>query len=156
MALVVNRSDLFDMFGAVEAFDVDPRNAKIALTTVQGVFEPPPKDGADNALEAGPRIRAEQEPCADRVRQPCSDLAAKLQLPDARDQSLIVRTTEEVGRSLTVGRTPIGWALPFDASSIPQNAASKSKERPTRAALAVVVLVLCAIRPCARGPRPWQ
>ena len=102
-ALVVNRPDLFDMFGAVEAFDVDPRNAKIALTTVQGVFEPPPKDGADNALEAGPRIRAEQEPCADRVRQPCSDLAAKLQLPDARDQSLIVRTTEEVGRSLTVG-----------------------------------------------------
>ena len=48
MALVVNRPDLFDMFGAVEAFDVDPRNAKIALTTVQGVFEPPLKDGADN------------------------------------------------------------------------------------------------------------
>jgi len=23
------------------------------------------------ALEAGPRIRAEQEPCADRVRRPC-------------------------------------------------------------------------------------
>ena len=45
---MVNRPDLFEMFGAVEAFDVDPRNAKIALTTVQGVFEPPLKDGADN------------------------------------------------------------------------------------------------------------
>lgn len=48
MALVVNRPDLFDMFGAIDAFDVDPQNAKIALTTAQGVFEPPLKDGADN------------------------------------------------------------------------------------------------------------
>lgn len=48
MALVVNRPDLFDMFGAIDAFDVDPTNAKIALTTAQGVFEPPLKDGADN------------------------------------------------------------------------------------------------------------
>lgn len=48
MALVVNRPDLFDMFGAVEAFDVDPGNAKIALTTVQGVFEPSIVDGEDN------------------------------------------------------------------------------------------------------------
>ncbi len=48
MALVVNQPDLFGMFGAIDAFDVDPRNAKIALTTAQGVFEPPLKDGADN------------------------------------------------------------------------------------------------------------
>jgi peptidoglycan hydrolase-like protein with peptidoglycan-binding domain len=48
MALVVNRPDLFDMLGAIDAFDVDPGNAKIALTTVQGVFEPPLKDGEDN------------------------------------------------------------------------------------------------------------
>ncbi len=48
MALVVNQPDLFDMFGAIDAFDVDPQNAKIALTTAQGVFEPPLKDGADN------------------------------------------------------------------------------------------------------------
>ena len=48
MALVVNRPDLFNMLGAIEAFDVDPANAKIALTTVQGVFEPPLKDGVDN------------------------------------------------------------------------------------------------------------
>jgi peptidoglycan hydrolase-like protein with peptidoglycan-binding domain len=48
MSLVVNRPELFDMFGAIDAFDVDPNNAKIALTTVQGAFEPPLKDGADN------------------------------------------------------------------------------------------------------------
>ncbi len=48
MALVVNQPDLFNMFGAIDAFDVDPGNAKIALTTGQGVFEPPLKDGADN------------------------------------------------------------------------------------------------------------
>lgn len=48
MALVVNQPDLFGMFGAIDAFDVDPKNAKIALTTVQGVFEPPLKDGEDN------------------------------------------------------------------------------------------------------------
>ena len=48
MALVVNQPDLFNMFGAIEAFDVDPTNAKIALTTTKGVFEPPLKDGADN------------------------------------------------------------------------------------------------------------
>lgn len=48
MALVVNRPDLFDMFGAIDAFDVDPNNAKIALTNVQGVFEPPLKNGEDN------------------------------------------------------------------------------------------------------------
>ena len=48
MALVVNQPDLFGMFGAIDAFDVDPKNAKIALTTTQGVFEPPLKDGEDN------------------------------------------------------------------------------------------------------------
>jgi len=48
MALVVNQPDLFNMFGAIEAFDVDPGNAKIALTTVQGVFEPLLKNGVDN------------------------------------------------------------------------------------------------------------
>src|SRR5262249_12446136 len=48
MALVINQPDLFNMFGAIDAFDVDPTNAKIALTTTQGVFEPPLKDGADN------------------------------------------------------------------------------------------------------------
>jgi peptidoglycan hydrolase-like protein with peptidoglycan-binding domain len=48
IALVVNQPDLFNMFGAIEAFDVDPKNAKIALTTAQGVFQPPLKDGADN------------------------------------------------------------------------------------------------------------
>ena len=41
---MVNQPDLFGMFGAIDAFDVDPRNAKIALTTAQGVFEPPLKD----------------------------------------------------------------------------------------------------------------
>ena len=48
MALVVNQPDLFGMFGAIDAFDVDRGNAKIALTTVQGVFEPPLKNGEDN------------------------------------------------------------------------------------------------------------
>lgn len=48
MAFVVNQPELFNMFGAIEAFDVDPTNAKIALTTTQGVFEPPLIDGADN------------------------------------------------------------------------------------------------------------
>lgn len=48
MALVINQPDLFNMFGAIDAFDVDPSNAKIALTTTQGVFEPPIQDGADN------------------------------------------------------------------------------------------------------------
>ena len=48
MALVINQPDLFNMFGAIDAFDVDPSNAKIALTTTQGVFEPPLKDGGDN------------------------------------------------------------------------------------------------------------
>lgn len=48
MALVINQPDLFNMFGAIDAFDVDPTNAKIALTTTQGVFEPAIKDGADN------------------------------------------------------------------------------------------------------------
>jgi peptidoglycan hydrolase-like protein with peptidoglycan-binding domain len=48
MALVINRPDLFTMFGAIDAFDVDPANGKIALTSGQGVFEPPLKDGADN------------------------------------------------------------------------------------------------------------
>ena len=45
---MVNQPELFNMFGAIDAFDVDPANAKIALTTVQGAFEPPLKDGADN------------------------------------------------------------------------------------------------------------
>jgi hypothetical protein len=36
------------MFGAIEAFDVDRGNAKIALTTGQGVFEPPVVEGEDN------------------------------------------------------------------------------------------------------------
>jgi peptidoglycan hydrolase-like protein with peptidoglycan-binding domain len=48
MALVLNRPDLFNMFGAIDAFDVDPNNAKIALTNAQGVFEPALKDGAPN------------------------------------------------------------------------------------------------------------
>ena len=48
MALVVNQPDLFGMFGAIDAFDVDPGNAKIALTSGQGVFEPALKNGADN------------------------------------------------------------------------------------------------------------
>ena len=48
MALVVNQPELFNMFGAIDAFDVDPTNARIALTTTQGVFEPPLRDGADN------------------------------------------------------------------------------------------------------------
>ena len=48
MAFVVNQPELFNMFGAIDAFDVDPTNAKIALTTTQGAFEPPLKDGADN------------------------------------------------------------------------------------------------------------
>lgn len=48
MAFVVNQPELFNMFGAIDAFDVDPRNAKIALTTTQGVFEPPVVNGADN------------------------------------------------------------------------------------------------------------
>jgi peptidoglycan hydrolase-like protein with peptidoglycan-binding domain len=48
MSLVVNQPDLFGMFGAIEAFDVDRANPKIALTTVKGVFEPPLKDGGDN------------------------------------------------------------------------------------------------------------
>jgi peptidoglycan hydrolase-like protein with peptidoglycan-binding domain len=48
MALVVNQPELFGMFGAIDAFDVDPSNAKIALTRIQGVFDPPLKDGADN------------------------------------------------------------------------------------------------------------
>src|SRR5262249_56853980 len=33
MALVVQQPNLFGMFGAIDAFDVDPGNAKIALTT---------------------------------------------------------------------------------------------------------------------------
>ena len=48
MSLVINRPDLFEMFGAIDAFDVDPGNAKIALTNAQGVFEPAIKDGAPN------------------------------------------------------------------------------------------------------------
>ncbi len=49
MALVVNRPDLFNMIGAIDAFDVDPSNAKIALTNAQGVFEPAlNEDGAPN------------------------------------------------------------------------------------------------------------
>lgn len=48
MLLVVNQPDLFNMIGSIDAFDVDPKNAKIALTTAQGVFEPPLIDGEDN------------------------------------------------------------------------------------------------------------
>jgi peptidoglycan hydrolase-like protein with peptidoglycan-binding domain len=48
MQLVLNRPDLFNMFGAIDAFDVDSNNAKIALTNAQGVFEPAIKDGAPN------------------------------------------------------------------------------------------------------------
>ena len=48
MALVVNQPDLFNMIGAIDAFDVDPNNSKIAFTTVKGVFEPPLKKGEDN------------------------------------------------------------------------------------------------------------
>jgi hypothetical protein len=48
MSLVLSQPDLFGMAGAIDAFDVDRNNAKIALTTVQGVFEPPVVNGADN------------------------------------------------------------------------------------------------------------
>ena len=48
MLLVVDQPDLFGLLGAIEAFDVDPANTKIAFTTAQGVFEPPLKDGEDN------------------------------------------------------------------------------------------------------------
>ena len=48
MALVVNQPDLFGLLGAVEAFDVDPKNPKIAFTIAKGVFEPPLVDGGDN------------------------------------------------------------------------------------------------------------
>jgi hypothetical protein len=48
IALVVSQPDLFNFLGAIEAFDVDPDNAKIALTTFQGVFEPPLVAGEDN------------------------------------------------------------------------------------------------------------
>lgn len=48
MGLVLNQPDLFGMFGAIDAFDVDPNNAKIALTTPEGVFEPPLINGEDN------------------------------------------------------------------------------------------------------------
>ncbi len=48
MAFVINQPELFNMFGAIDAFDVDPTNAKIALTTAQGAFEPPIIDGEDN------------------------------------------------------------------------------------------------------------
>ena len=48
MALVVNQPELFNNIGAIDAFDVDPNNAKIALTTVKGVFEPATLNGADN------------------------------------------------------------------------------------------------------------
>src|SRR5215213_7110673 len=48
MGLVLSQPDLFGMAGAIDAFDVDRNNAKIALTTVQGVFEPAEVNGADN------------------------------------------------------------------------------------------------------------
>ena len=48
MALVVNEPDLFGLAGAIDAFDVDPKNAKISLVNAQGVFEPALKDGVDN------------------------------------------------------------------------------------------------------------
>jgi len=48
MGFVIDRPELFDMFGAIDAFDVDPNNAKIALTTPEGVFEPPLINGEDN------------------------------------------------------------------------------------------------------------
>ena len=48
MGLVLNQPDLFGLLGAIEAFDVDPKNPKIAFTTVKGVFEPPLLKGGDN------------------------------------------------------------------------------------------------------------
>lgn len=48
MAFVVNRPDLFNMIGSIDAFDVDPSNAKIALTNAQGVFEPALIEGEPN------------------------------------------------------------------------------------------------------------
>ena len=42
---MVDRPESFGLLGAIEAFDVDPANTKIALTTVQGVFEPPLLEG---------------------------------------------------------------------------------------------------------------
>ena len=48
MAFVVNQPELFNMFGAIDAFDVDPNDAKIAFTTPLGVFEPPLIKGEDN------------------------------------------------------------------------------------------------------------
>ena len=48
MLLVVNQPELFGLLGAVEAFDVDPKNTKFAFTIAQGVFEPPLVNGEDN------------------------------------------------------------------------------------------------------------
>ena len=48
MLLVVNQPELFGLLGAVEAFDVDPKNTKFAFTIAQGVFEPPLIKGEDN------------------------------------------------------------------------------------------------------------
>lgn len=48
MGLVLEQPDLFGMFGAVEAFDVDSNNPKIAFTRPKGVFEPPLINGEDN------------------------------------------------------------------------------------------------------------
>jgi len=48
MGFVIDQPELFGMLGAIEAFDVDPSNAKIALTRPGGVFEPPLIDGEDN------------------------------------------------------------------------------------------------------------
>ena len=48
MLLVVNQPELFGMLGAVDAFDVDPKNTKFAFTIAQGVFEPPLMNGEDN------------------------------------------------------------------------------------------------------------
>ena len=45
---MVNQPELFGLLGAIEAFDVDPANTKIAFTTVKGVFEPPLLKGEDN------------------------------------------------------------------------------------------------------------
>ncbi|BCW89701.1 hypothetical protein sos41_28670 [Alphaproteobacteria bacterium SO-S41] len=47
MALVINEPTLFDIFGTNDAFDVDKANAKIALTTSQGVFEPAQDENGD-------------------------------------------------------------------------------------------------------------
>jgi peptidoglycan hydrolase-like protein with peptidoglycan-binding domain len=48
MALLVNQPELFNLLGAVNAFDLDSNTGNVALAAVQGVFEPPVVDGKAN------------------------------------------------------------------------------------------------------------